>query len=345
MGGPQVDSKADQFGRRDWWHRSGPLVCGPAPRSPRPRPPRRLPPQTQTRLQRQTAAGQRRHATSKASGHGPATPASQGHRDIRTGPTAPCAQPIDADARPGHGFRTPPPMPAGSRHRSALILPVLLAMFFALSATHHPRPCAACGSPVSCASGPGCWPVGWQPRPHSACNWPGPAAEWMQKPPGRLRQLGKQLRSLARPVHEANQRRGEHRACAGGGDARFVSSQCAPGRRSVRDAGRAPSAAAWLAVVLLTFSFHGVPGGKPAATQCASPCLPTRQAQNFTVPASAVDSNARSRATYSHHRHQVLVGLVFATIPASGPSKVESRCAAVGHAGRVPQLRGPTWAR
>ncbi|HST45504.1 MAG TPA: AI-2E family transporter, partial [Luteimonas sp.] len=108
-----------------------------------------------------------------------------------------------------------------------------------------------------------------------------PAADWFQQAPRQMRQIGTELRALTKPMHEANQA-AETIARAAGGD---TSGKVTIVRTQVDDPygfiNKAPRAiASLLAVVLLTFFFM-VFGEK--LQRHAVALLPTRQRQKLTV--------------------------------------------------------------
>lgn len=193
----------------------------------------------------------------------------------------------------------------------ALILPVLLAMFFALVGNPIIRGLRRLWIPrflaaVLVLAG------GLATFGALGVQLAGPAAEWMQEAPRQMRQLGKQLRSLARPVHEANQVAENIARAAGGGDARRVEVV----RTQVDDPYAmlvaAPKVlAALLAVVLLTFFFM-VFG--ESLQRNAIALLPTRQRQKLTVGILQSIEREISRYVFTITVINVLVGLVFAAI-------------------------------
>ncbi len=192
-----------------------------------------------------------------------------------------------------------------------LLLPVLLAMFFALIGNPIirllrrmwiPRFCAALL--VLLAGLAGAAALAYQMVP--------PAMAWASEAPAQMRQLAPKLRKLAKPVHEANQA-AESLARAAGGET---------GRQPqvVRTAQDDPYSlltrtprllASLLAVVLLTFFFM-VYGQNLQRNAIA--LLPRRQQQKLTVGILQTIEHEVSRYVLTICVINALVGLAFAGV-------------------------------
>ncbi|KGQ17947.1 Transport protein [Lysobacter dokdonensis DS-58] len=190
-----------------------------------------------------------------------------------------------------------------------LLLPVLLAMFFALV-----------GNPII----RGLKKL-WVPRFVSALLVLGlgmfgtymlgkeliqPGAEWIREVPNELRGLAPKLRSLTKPVTEAN-RAAENIARAAGGE---TGTKVQVVKTEVNDPYRVLTAtprvvASVLAVVLLTFFFM-VYGGDLQRNAIA--LLPGRQQKKLTVEILHAIETEISRYVLTISIINVIVGLVFA---------------------------------
>ena len=139
-----------------------------------------------------------------------------------------------------------------------------------------------------------------------------PAAEWFQQAPKQMRQIGKDLRALTRPMHEANQAAETIARAAGGetnGKVTIVRTQVDDPYGFLNKAPRA--IASLLAVVLLTFFFM-VFGEK--LQRHAVALLPTRQRQKLTVGILQSIEREISRYVFTITLINIVVGLVFAAI-------------------------------
>jgi predicted PurR-regulated permease PerM len=191
----------------------------------------------------------------------------------------------------------------------ALLLPVLLAMFFALV-----------GNPIIRLLR-----KAWIPRFVSALLVLGlgmfstymlgrelaqPGAEWIREVPNELRGLAPKLRSFTKPMTEAN-RAAENIARAAGGE---VAGKVQVVKTEVNDPYRVLTAtprviASVLAVVLLTFFFM-VYGGDLQRNAIA--LLPGRQQKKLTVEILHAIETEISRYVLTISIINVIVGLVFA---------------------------------
>lgn len=190
-----------------------------------------------------------------------------------------------------------------------LVLPVLLAMFFALLANpiirglrrlYVPRFVAAV---LVLAAG------------MSATYMLGrelvqPGAEWIREVPKEMRSLAPKLRSLTKPVTEAN-RAAENIARAAGGE---TASKVQVVKTEVNDPYRVLTAtprvvASVLAVILLTFFFM-VYGGDLQKNAIA--LLPGRQQKKLTVEILQAIETEISRYVLTISVINVIVGLIFA---------------------------------
>ncbi len=194
----------------------------------------------------------------------------------------------------------------------AVVLPVLLAMFFALIGNpvirglrrlYVPRFLAALLVLVGGLAAIGL--LGTQ--------LVRPATEWFQQAPRQLRQLGNEVSALTRPMHEAN-RAAENIARAAGGDGNaarveVVRTQVDNPYKVLETVPRI--AASLLAVVLLTFFFM-VFGERLQKSAIA--LLPTRQRQKLTVGILQSIEREISRYVFTITMINVAVGLVFAGI-------------------------------
>jgi len=233
--------------------------------------------------------------------------------------------PSDPSAPAGEaGPALPPPRPRASAPAVVLatlavgytlwaaqsvILPVLLAMFFALVGNplirllrrlYVPRFLAAL---LLLAAGLGLTGT-------LAVQLAAPAAEWAEQAPREARKLGRQLQDLTRPMHQANQIAEDVARAAAGETTRKVQVV----RTRVDDPYavlvRTPRLAAQvLAVVLLTFFFM-VYGQQLQRNAIA--LLPGRQQQRFTVEILQQIEHEVSRYVLTITVINAVVGLVFA---------------------------------
>ncbi|WP_255486511.1 AI-2E family transporter [Luteimonas sp. MC1782] len=193
-----------------------------------------------------------------------------------------------------------------------VILPVLLAMFFALIGNpviralrrlYVPRFLAALLVLAGGLAGAGL--LGQQLL--------APAIDWMQEAPRQMRQLGNELRDLAKPVHEANRVAEDIARLAGGEDG---SRRQDVVRTQVDDPyailNKAPRVvASVLAVVLLTFFFMVF--GEDLQRRAIA-LLPTRQRQRVTVEIMQSVEREISRYVFTISLINAAVGLLLAAI-------------------------------
>ncbi|MBJ6981585.1 AI-2E family transporter [Luteimonas sp. MC1572] len=194
-----------------------------------------------------------------------------------------------------------------------VILPVLLAMFFALIGNPVIRALRRLYLPRSLAAllvlAGGLAAAGLLGQQLLA-----PAIDWMQEAPKQMRQLGGELRDLAKPVHEANRVAEDIARLAGG--------EGAGGRRPevIRTQeddpyaifNKAPKAvASVLAVVLLTFFFMVF--GEDLQRRAIA-LLPTRQRQRVTVEIMQSVEREISRYVFTISLINAAVGLLLAAI-------------------------------
>lgn len=192
-----------------------------------------------------------------------------------------------------------------------VVLPVLLAMFLALVGNpviralrrlYVPRFLAALLVLVGGIAGTGL--LGQQLL--------APAADWMQEAPRQMRQVGRELSELVRPVHEANRVAEDIARQAAGGDGRKVEVV-----RTVQDdpyalLTRAPKAVGGvLAVVLLTFFFMVF--GEDLQRRAIA-LLPTRQRQKVTVEIMQSIERDLSRYVFTITLINVGLGLLLAAV-------------------------------
>ena len=192
-----------------------------------------------------------------------------------------------------------------------VILPVLLAMFFALVGNpvirllhrlHVPRFLAALLVLVG-----GIALAGLLGKQLLA-----PAVDWMQEAPRQMRQIGRELSELAKPVHEANRVAEDIARQASGGDGRKVEVV-----RTVPDdpyavLTRAPQAIGGvLAVVLLTFFFMVF--GEDLQRRAIA-LLPTRQRKKVTVEIMHAIEQDVSRYVFTISLINAGVGLLLAAV-------------------------------
>ncbi|MGY1458403.1 MULTISPECIES: AI-2E family transporter [unclassified Luteimonas] len=192
-----------------------------------------------------------------------------------------------------------------------LVLPVLLAMFFALignpviRALHRlyvPRFLAALLVLVGGIAATGL--LGQQLL--------APAMDWMQEAPRQMRQIGKELSALVEPVHEAGRVAEDIARQAsgdGGGKVEVVRTQQDDPYGLVTRAPRAVGGV--LAVVLLTFFFMVF--GEDLQRRAIA-LLPTRQRQKITVEIMQSIERDVSRYVFTITLINAAVGLVLAAI-------------------------------
>jgi predicted PurR-regulated permease PerM len=191
-----------------------------------------------------------------------------------------------------------------------LLLPVLLAMFFALignpiirllQRAYVPRFVSALLVIVLGLAGTGVL----------AAKLVSPAGEWISQVPRELRDLAPKLRNLARPMQQANEA-AENIARAAGGDTTTRPVQVV--KTEVNDPYKALTAtprmiAAVLAVVLLTFFFM-VYG--QSLQRKAIELLPDRQQKRLTVEILQSIEHEMSRYVMTISAINILVGLALA---------------------------------
>ncbi len=191
-----------------------------------------------------------------------------------------------------------------------LILPILLALFFALV-----------GNPIVRVM-----QKLWIPRPLAAVGLVAagiaitvllgrqlaePAGEWIQQVPREMRQLGPRLQKVVKPVQDAN-KAAENIARAADGSNRNVQVV----RTELNDPYKSLTAtpkliASVLAVVLLTLFFM-IFGER--MQQAAIAMLPSRQQKRLTVEILQSIEQEMSRYVLTISVINVLVGLVFAAL-------------------------------
>ncbi|MBJ6978911.1 AI-2E family transporter [Luteimonas sp. MC1895] len=192
-----------------------------------------------------------------------------------------------------------------------VVLPVLLAMFLALVGNpvirglrrlYVPRALAALLVLVGGIAGAGL--LGQQLL--------APAVDWMQEAPRQMRQVGRELSELVKPVHEANRVAEDIARQASGEGGRKVEVV-----RTVPDdpyalLTRAPKALGGvLAVVLLTFFFMVF--GEDLQRRAIA-LLPTRQRQKITVEIMQAIERDLSRYVFTITLINAAVGLLLAAV-------------------------------
>ena len=192
----------------------------------------------------------------------------------------------------------------------AVLLPVLLAMFFALVASPVLRLLRRLWMPrflaallVLCGGLAVTGALGYLMLPS--------AMAWASQAPGEMRQIAPKLRELAKPVHEANQAAENFARAAGGQTGRqpqLVRTEADPYRHLVTTPRMLAS---MLAVVLLTFFFM-VYGEK--LQRHAIALLPGRQQQKFTVEILQSIEREVSRYVLTISLINTVVGLLFACV-------------------------------
>ena len=139
-----------------------------------------------------------------------------------------------------------------------------------------------------------------------------PAVDWMQEAPRQMRQVGRELSELARPVHEANRVAEDiARQASGGNDARAAVVRTVPDDPYAL-LTRAPKVAgSVLAVVLLTFFFMVF--GEDLQRRAIA-LLPTRQRQKVTVEIMQAIERDVSRYVFTISLINAGVGLLLAAV-------------------------------
>jgi predicted PurR-regulated permease PerM len=176
-----------------------------------------------------------------------------------------------------------------------VVLPILLAMFFALV-----------GNPILRML-----QKIWIPR-FLGVQLVGPAMEWAQEAPQQLRKVARQVQNLTKPVQQANQAAENFARVAGGEGSRRVQIVRTQLDDPYKVLTRAPRlAASVLAVVLLTlfFMIYGQSLQKHAIA-----LFPSRQQQRFTTDILRSIEREVSRYVLTITVINTLVGLVFSGI-------------------------------
>lgn len=227
----------------------------------------------------------------------------------------------------------PPPQPVGPRPRprastallvlatlavgytlwwaQALLLPVLLALFFALIGNPILRLLKRLWIPrfVGAALVIGLGLFGTYQLGKQLVE---PAAEWIREVPREMRDLAPKLRTLVRPVQEANKAAENIARAAGGESARTVQLVKTEGNGSYRALTATPKLiASIVAVVLLTFFFmvYGESLQKNAIA-----LLPGRQQQRLTVEILQSIEHEISRYVLTISIINVVFGLIYAAV-------------------------------
>lgn len=192
-----------------------------------------------------------------------------------------------------------------------IILPVLLAMFFALVGNPILRLLQKLWIPRALGAllilGAGLGLTG-----SLAVQLIGPAMEWAQEAPQQLRKVARQVQDLTKPVQQANQA-AENFARVAGGDSnhkvQVIRTQLDDPYRMLTRAPRL--AASVLAVVLLTlfFMIYG-----QSLQRAAIALFPNRQQQRFTTDILRSIEREVSRYVLTISVINSLVGLVFAGV-------------------------------
>ncbi|MDH5831716.1 AI-2E family transporter [Luteimonas sp. M1R5S18] len=192
----------------------------------------------------------------------------------------------------------------------ALLLPVLLAMFFSLVASPVLRLLRRLWVPrflsallVVCGGLAAFGALGYQMLPS--------AMAWAREAPREMRQLAPKLRELTRPMHEANQAAENFARAAGGETGRqpqLVRTVVDPFQKLTETPRLLASL---LAVVLLTFFFM-VYGEK--LQRHAIALLPGRQQKKFTVEILQSMEREVSRYVLTITLINAVVGLLFACV-------------------------------
>ena len=192
-----------------------------------------------------------------------------------------------------------------------VILPVLLAMFFALVGNPVIRGLRRLWLPRFVAA-PLVLAVGLAGVTTLGVQLVRPAAAWVQDAPRQVRQIGNELRDLVKPVREANLAAENIARAAAGEPSRRVEVVRTQVDDPWRVLTRAPKlAAALLAVVLLTL-FLMVFG--QTLQKNAIALLPTRQRQKLTVGILQSIEREISRYVFTITVINAAVGLLYAGI-------------------------------
>ncbi len=191
----------------------------------------------------------------------------------------------------------------------SVILPVLLAMFFALVGNpiirglqklRVPRFLAAMLVLLGGLAGSGALAV----------QLAGPASDWVQQAPQQLRQISRQVQALVKPVQQANQAAESFARAAGGEGSRKVEVVRTQLDDPYKVLVRTPKlAASALAVVLLTLFFM-IYGQNLQRHVLA--LLPNRQQKRFTAEILRSIEHEISRYVLTISVINVLVGLALA---------------------------------
>lgn len=194
-----------------------------------------------------------------------------------------------------------------------LVLPILLAVFFALlgnpfmRAMQRVRIPRFLGALVLVAAGiSGTVWLGMQ--------LVGPAQEWMREAPRQLRSLGPQLEKITRPVQQANEAaeniaRAAGGATTGGKPVQVVRTEAADPYKALTATPRA--IASVLAVVLLTYFFMVF--GQDLQRNAIA-LLPSRQQKRLTVEIMQAIESEISRYVLTISVINLAVGMVFAAL-------------------------------
>ncbi|KAF1013551.1 MAG: putative transport protein YhhT [Stenotrophomonas maltophilia] len=192
-----------------------------------------------------------------------------------------------------------------------IILPVLLAMFFALVGNPILRLLRRLWIPRALGAllvlGAGLGITG-----ALAVQLVGPAMDWAQEAPQQLRKVARQVQDLTRPVLQANQAAENFARAAGGESSRRVQIVRTQLDDPYRMLTRAPRhAASALAVVLLTlfFMIYG-----QNLQRAAIALFPNRQQQRFTTDILRSIEREVSRYVLTITVINTLVGLLFAGV-------------------------------
>ena len=198
-----------------------------------------------------------------------------------------------------------------------IILPVLLAVFFALVGNPILRLLQKLWIPRALGAllilGAGLGVTG-----SLAVQLIGPAMEWAQEAPQQLRKVARQVQDLTKPVQQANQA-AENFARVAGGDSnhkvQVIRTQLDDPYRMLTRAPRL--AASVLAVVLLTlfFMIYG-----QSLQRAAIALFPNRQQQRFTTDILRSIEREVSRYVLTISVINTLVGLVFAGVLPDAPA-------------------------
>jgi len=192
-----------------------------------------------------------------------------------------------------------------------VVLPILLAMFFALVGNPIlrflrrlwiPR---AIGALLILGTGLGV-------TASLGVQLIGPAMDWAQEAPQQLRKVARQVQDLTKPVQQANQAAENFARVAGGESSRRIQVIRTQLDDPYRVLTRAPKlAASVLAVVLLTlfFMIYG-----ESLQRAAIALFPNRQQQRFTTDILRSIEREVSRYVLTISVINTLVGLVFAGV-------------------------------